>query len=155
MVLDKNFKEFIELLNKNEVKYLVIGGFAVAYHGYPRYTKDIDFWIWAEPSNADRLIKTVADFGLGMLGLQQEDLLDTENVIQLGYEPNRIDLIVQLENLDFETCFAQRQDVSFESIPIHFIGLEDLIKNKQATGRLKDKVDAKELIKNRKKKLKK
>ncbi len=97
MVLDENFKEFIKLLNKNRVKYLVVGGFAVAYHGYPRYTKDIDFWVWADSENASRLLKTVQDFGFGALGLQQEDLSDPENVIQLGYEPHRIDLIIQLE----------------------------------------------------------
>jgi hypothetical protein len=66
MVLDENFKEFIKLLNANAVKYLVIGGYAVAYHGYPRYTKDIDFWIWANPDNADKVLKTVQDFGFGM-----------------------------------------------------------------------------------------
>ena len=83
MVLDKNFKEFIRLLNENDVKYLVIGGFAVAYHGYPRYTKDIDFWIWANPDNADKVLKTIQDFGFGMLGLKKEDLLIESNVIQL------------------------------------------------------------------------
>ena len=152
MVLDENFKEFIRLLNANGVKYLVIGGFAVAYHGYPRYTKDIDFWIWAHPENAEKVIKTIKDFGFGMLGFQIEDLLNPENVIQLGYEPNRIDLIVDLEGLDFEACFANCQEAEFEKIPIHFINLDDLIKNKLSTGRLKDKVDAQTLIKKNKKK---
>ena len=153
MVLDENFKEFIRLLNANDVKYLVIGGFAVAYHGYPRYTKDIDFWIWANPDNADKLLQTVHDFGFGTLGLQKEDLLNETNVIQLGYEPNRIDLIMGLEDMDFETCFAQRQDAEFENLPIYFLNLDDLVKNKLSTGRLKDKVDAQTLVKkNRKKK---
>ena len=154
MVLDKNFKEFIELLNANDVKYLVIGGFAVAYHGYPRYTKDIDFWIWAHPENAKKVIKTIKDFGFGMMGFQIEDLLNPENVIQLGYEPNRIDLIVDLEGLNFEICFANCKDAEFEGIPIHFINLDDLVKNKLSTGRLKDKVDAQTLIKKNKKKKK-
>ena len=145
MDLNNNFKEFIGLLNANGVKYLVVGGFAVAYHGYPRYTKDIDFWVWANPENADRLLKSIEDFGFGSLGLQKSDLLNTENVIQLGYEPQRIDLIVQLEGLDFEACFAERKDVEFEGVPIHFIGYEDLIKNKKSTGRLKDKLDAQTL----------
>ncbi|HOY17189.1 MAG TPA: hypothetical protein PLC89_07850 [Haliscomenobacter sp.] len=151
MVLDKDFKEFIRLLNENEVRYLVIGGYAVAYHGYPRYTKDIDFWIWADPDNADRLIKTIQDFGLGVLGLQKEDLINPDNVIQLGYEPNRIDLIVALEGLDFESCFSRREDVAFEDLNVHFIGLKDLIQNKLSTGRMKDKVDAKTLEKKAKK----
>ncbi len=154
MVLDENFKEFIKLLNANDVKYLVVGGFAVAYHGYPRYTKDIDFWIWANPDNADKLLKTVHDFGFGALGLQKEDLIDENNVIQLGYEPNRIDLIMGLDNLDFETCFAQRQDAEFERLPIYFLNLDDLIKNKLSTGRLKDKVDAQTLVKKNNKKKK-
>ena len=154
MVLDENFSEFIKLLNANDVKYLVVGGFAVAYHGYPRYTKDIDFWIWANPDNADKVLKTVKDFGFGSLGLQKEDLLNEDNIIQLGYEPNRIDLIMDLEGLDFETCFAHRQETEFESLPINFLNLEDLVKNKLATGRLKDKVDAQTLIKKNKKKKK-
>lgn len=94
MVIEKDFREFIRLLNENGVKYLVIGGYAVAFHGYPRYTKDLDFWIWAEPSNAELLLKTIEEFGLGILNLSVEDLTDPDNVIQLGYEPNRIDLIV-------------------------------------------------------------
>lgn len=151
MVLDENFKAFIKLLNENGVKYLVVGGFAVAYHGYPRYTKDIDFWVWADSENAGRLLKTIQDFGFGALDLQQADLSDPENVIQLGYEPNRIDLIVQLEGLDFDTCFAQRQEVTFEGLPIYFIGYEDLIKNKRSTGRLKDKLDVKTLERKAKK----
>ena len=154
MVLDKNFKEFIRLLNENDVKYLVIGGFAVAFHGYPRYTKDIDFWIWANPDNADRVLKSIQDFGFGMLGLKKEDLLIESNVIQLGHEPNRIDLIMDLEGLDFETCFAQRQDSEFEQLSIHFLNLDDLVKNKLSSKRLKDKVDAQTLIKKNKKKKK-
>lgn len=152
MVLDENFKEFIELLNENHVKYLVVGGYAVAYHGYPRYTKDIDFWIWADPENADRILKTIEDFGLGSIGLQKDDLLNPDNVIQLGYEPNRIDLIVQLEGLDFITCYEQRQETSFENLPIPFINLDHLIINKRSTGRLKDKADAKALEKKKNKK---
>lgn len=145
MVLDKDFKEFIQLLNENDVKYLVIGGYAVAFHGYPRYTKDLDFWIWANPDNADRLLKTIQDFGLGMLNLSKEDLLDLDNVIQLGYEPNRIDIIVDLEGLDFESCYAHRVDSMMDSINVHFMGLDDLIKNKLSTGRMQDKVDADKL----------
>jgi hypothetical protein len=89
-----------------------------------------------------------------MLGLQKEDLLDENNVIQLGYEPNRIDLIMGLEDMDFETCFTQRQDTTFEGLAVHFLSLDDLVKNKLSTGRLKDKVDAQTLVKKNKKKKK-
>ena len=152
MVLDSNFREFIELLNAREVKYLVVGGFAVAYHGYPRYTKDIDFWIWAEPDNAERLLKAIEDFGLGMLGLEADDLLNPDNVIQMGYEPNRIDLITQLEGLEFEECFELRVETSFEGVPINFIDLDNLIKSKRLSGRMQDFVDADKLEKQKKKK---
>lgn len=150
MVLDKDFREFIQLLNENKVKYLVIGGYAVAFHGYPRYTKDLDFWIWANPDNADLLLKTIKDFGLGSMNLSKEDLLDLDNVIQIGYEPNRIDVIIDLEGLDFEACYTRRIDSSIGDINIPFIGLEDLIKNKLSTGRMQDKVDASKLKKGRK-----
>ena len=152
MVLDKDFREFIQLLNENKVKYLVIGGYAVAFHGYPRYTKDLDFWIWANPDNADRLLKTIKDFGLGSMNLSKEDLLDLDNVIQIGYEPNRIDVIIDLEGLDFESCYDRRIDSTMDDINVPFIGLEDLIKNKLTTGRMQDKVDANKLKKSKGKK---
>lgn len=152
MVLDSNFREFIQSLNANEVKYLVVGGFAVAYHGYPRYTKDIDFWIWASPENAHRMLQTIRDFGFGTLGLKEEDFLNSANVVQIGQEPNRIDLILGLDGMDFEECFQLREEAVFEGVPIHFIDLASLIKNKRITGRLKDLVDVDELEKQKKKK---
>ena len=145
MVLDENFREFIRLLNAHEVKYLVVGGFAVAYHGHPRYTKDIDFWIWAEPKNAENVLAAIKDFGFGSLDLLQADFLDLDSIIQLGYEPNRIDLITSVEGLDFQSCFSQRKEANFEGIPIHFIDLESLIISKQQAGRLKDLADVEAL----------
>lgn len=152
MALDENFKEFIKLLNANGVKYLVVGGYAVAFHGYPRYTKDLNFWIWADPENAGRTIGAIREFGFSTLGLEPGDFLDLDNVIQIGYEPNRIDLITQLESLDFEACFAARQEGNFEGVTIPFIGIDDLIKNKRQTGRPKDRLDAATLERKQKKK---
>ena len=152
MVLDSNFKEFIQSLNANGVKYLVVGGFAVAYHGYPRYTKDIDFWIWASPENASRILQTIRDFGFGTLGLTEIDFLNPANIIQIGQEPNRIDLILDLEGMDFEDCFQLRQEVVFEGIPINFIDYDNLIKSKRLAGRRKDLLDVDELKKQKKKK---
>lgn len=155
MVLDSNFKEFIQLLNAHGVKYLVVGGFAVAFHGHPRYTKDIDFWIWAEPENAERIIRSIQDFGLGSLGLQPSDFLNPENVIQLGYEPNRIDLLTQMEGIDFEECYRLREEVEFEGIPLNFIDLDHLLVSKRIAGRLKDLADVEKLEKQKLKKRKK
>lgn len=151
MVLDQNFKEFIQSLNANGVKYLVVGGFAVAYHGYPRYTKDIDFWIWVSPENASRMLQAIRNFGFGTLGLTEEDFLNPANVIQIGQEPNRIDLILDLEGMDFEKCFQLRQEVVFEGTPINFIDLDNLIKSKRLAGRRKDLLDVDELKKQKKK----
>lgn len=151
MDLNEDFKEFIALLNANGVKYLVVGGYAVAYHGHPRYTKDLDFWIWANPDNAERLIKTLQDFGFSEMGLQSADFLDARNVVQLGNPPNRIDLITEVSGLDFENAYQNRKEAVFEGISINFISVEDLIKNKSETGRLTDLADVERLTKRKKK----
>ncbi|MFK7950961.1 MAG: hypothetical protein AB8G11_25500, partial [Saprospiraceae bacterium] len=96
MELDKDFKEFIELLNAHNVQYLVIGGYAVNFHGYPRYTKDIDFWLWMTDENIEKLLQVIKSFGFGSLGLDKSDFSDADNIIQLGYEPYRIDLLMDV-----------------------------------------------------------
>ena len=105
MVLNADFREFIKSLNENEVKYLVVGGYAVAHYGYPRYTKDLDFWVWAEKGNSERIIQSIKDFGFESLQLVPQDFLNPDNIIQLGYPPNRIDLITYLSGVDFNSCF--------------------------------------------------
>ncbi|MFA9213846.1 MAG: nucleotidyltransferase [Candidatus Methylacidiphilales bacterium] len=147
MELSKDFKEFIELLNANKVKYLVVGGYAVGYHGHPRYTKDIDLWILMKRSNAENVINAVKEFGFESLGLTEDDFLDTENIIQLGFPPNRIDILTDIAGVDFETCFNNKVVVEFEGSEINFISLIDLITNKEAAGRLQDLADAEKLKK--------
>lgn len=138
MVLNEDFKEFIALLNDNQVKYLVVGGYAIAFYGHPRYTKDLDFWIWPDPENAVKMAKTLRDFGFSSLGIQASDFLSIDNVIQLGQPPNRIDLITSVSGLDFETAFSSRTEEIFEGLPINFVSFDDLVKNKTASGRLQD-----------------
>jgi hypothetical protein len=89
-MLNQDFKEFIKLLKEHEVRYLVIGGYAVALHGHPRYTKDLDIWVEMELNNAKRLMDVLKVFGFGSVGLTQEDFLTSDQVIQLGYPPNRM-----------------------------------------------------------------
>ena len=96
MVLSQDFKEFVQLLNEHKVRYLVIGGYAVAFHGHPRYTKDIDVWIGLDKGNAGNLLNALKDFGFGSLGLKTEDFLNSDQVVQLGYPPNRIDLLTRI-----------------------------------------------------------
>ena len=145
MVLNKDFREFIELLNAKGVKYLVVGGYAVALHGYPRYTKDIDIWIELAPENASRLVRSLEQFGFGSLGLKEQDFLDADTIIQLGYPPRRIDLLTTLPGVDFDQCFAERVVVDFDELPVNFIDLENLKKNKLATGRAQDIADIENL----------
>ena len=147
MVLNKDFREFIELLNEKEVKYLVVGGYAVAFHGYPRYTKDIDFWIWLNRENARKTIEVIKEFGFSSLGLTEDDLLDSENVIQLGYPPARIDLLTDLVGIDFDQCFESRSVVDINGLEVNFIDLDSLIKTKILTDRPQDRIDAEQLEK--------
>ncbi len=140
-MLNPDFKEFIKLLNEHKVRYLVVGGYAVAFHGHPRYTKDIDVWVWLEPSNIERLLKALATFGFASLGLKKEDFLEVDAVIQLGYPPSRIDLMTSVTGLEFEDIYADHIEVNVDGISLSVVGLEGLIQNKRATGRLQDLAD--------------
>lgn len=99
--LNPDLREFIELLNVNDVEYLVVGGYAVAFHGYPRYTKDIEIWVWIDPSIASRIIRALEQFGFSSLGLMQEGFLVPDQIIQLGNPPNRIDLLTTIPGVEF------------------------------------------------------
>ncbi len=145
MVITQDFKEFIESLNGNDVKYLVIGGFAVAFHGHPRYTKDLDIWVNSTNSNVKKLLKALNDFGFGSLGLTLEDFLNPENVIQLGYPPNRIDLVTEINGVNFELCYVQKVETQIDGLKVNFIDLKNLKKNKKATGRAQDLADLENL----------
>ncbi|HAG83052.1 MAG TPA: hypothetical protein DCL61_18290 [Cyanobacteria bacterium UBA12227] len=144
-MLNQDFKEFIEFLNKYKVRYLVIGGYAVALHGHPRYTKDLDIWIEMEPKNAQRLIDALTEFGFGSIGLAPEDFLTPDQVIQLGYPPNRIDLVTTPDGVDFETCYSSKVVIEIDNIQVNFIDLENLKINKKASGRLQDLADLENL----------
>jgi hypothetical protein len=144
-VLNQDFKEFIGSLNDNGVKYLVVGGYAVAFHGHPRYTRDLDIWIQVSPENASRLMKAIRQFGFESLGLREEDFLVTDQVIQLGYPPNRIDVIGSADGVNFEECYPARVQVNVGGIQVDFIDLEHLKKNKKSSGRLQDLADLENL----------
>lgn len=144
-MFSQDFKEFIQFLNDNEVHYLVVGGYAVALHGYPRYTKDIDIWIESSLDNADRLLKALNQFGFGLVGLKIEDFLEPDQIIQLGYPPNRIDLLTSLVGVEFESCYESRIMVTIEDMLVNFIDIANLKKNKKASGRLQDLADVENL----------
>lgn len=136
-----DFKEFIESLNANNVRYLVVGGYAVAFHGHPRYTKDLDIWIESKPENARELVKALKQFGMDSLDLEENDFLVDDQVVQLGYAPNRIDILSSVDGVDFPNCYSRRVHIQIDGVDVDFISLSDLKKNKLASGRLQDLAD--------------
>ena len=145
MVLNKDFREFIVLLNKHEVQYIIVGGYAVAFHGHPRYTNDIDFWILPNPENGEKLLTALHDFGFASLELAVDDFTIPNKVIQLGQPPCRIDILSSISGVNFVESFPSSKEMEIDGLTVRFIGLDDLIKNKKATGRLRDLSDIEEL----------
>lgn len=144
-MFNQDFKEFIASLNANQVRYLVVGAYAVAYHGYPRYTKDLDIWIDRTSTNADHLVEALQGFGFGSLGLKTEDFLEEDQIIQIGYPPNQIDILTSVPGVTFESCYSAKREVEIMDIVVNFIDLESLKKNKRASGRLQDLADLEKL----------
>jgi hypothetical protein len=147
MPLSKDLREFIALLNSNEVEYLVVGAFAVAWHGWPRYTADLDVLVRPSEGNVGRLFTALAQFGFGTTGIQAGDFLTPGMVIQLGIQPNRVDILTSISGLSFDEAWDSRTQGSLEGIEARFIGRDALILNKESTGRAKDLGDAGELRK--------
>ena len=145
MRLNKDLREFIALLNSTGVKYLIVGGHAVAFHGYPRFTGDMDFFVERAPENAVLLEQVLENFGFAGLGLTAKDFAEAEAVVQLGRPPNRIDLLTSIDGVSFEEAWKRKIDAELDGIPVHFIGKQDLCANKQASGRPQDAADLSKL----------
>lgn len=143
MKLPEDFKEFIELLNAHQVKYLIVGGYAVGFHSRPKFTQDIDFWIDKREHNARKVLSVLKDFGFGDLNVKISDLTNPDMVIQLGYAPLRIDIITDLSGLNFSEAYARKVKGNYLGIDTYFISIEELIKNKEIAGRDKDLLDIK------------
>ncbi len=142
MHLQKDIREFIELLHSQKVECLLVGGYALAFHGAPRFTEDIDFLVLVSPENADRLERVLLAFGFGDVGIQREDFLKRDQVIQLGRAPNRIDLLTGLSGVSWEEAWQSRESLDLGEVQVSVIGREVLIKNKRASGRPQDLADA-------------
>lgn len=141
MEFDKDFSEFVALLARHDVRYMIVGGYALAAHGLPRATGDLDAWIWTDSANADRLLAALEEFGFGGIGIEHEDLTSPDCVVQLGYPPYRIDLLTRISGVGFESAWERRVDVVLGGVVVPFIGREDLIANKRASGRPQDVAD--------------
>lgn len=142
-----DFREFVALLNKHEVQYMVVGGYAVGIHGHPRYTGDLDIWLLPDEKNAAKVLKAIIDFDFGSLNIKETDLAKENSVIQLGYPPLRIDLLTSIDGVHFHECYPNRKKIEIDGLPVNFIGYADLIKNKKATGRHQDLGDIENLEK--------
>jgi hypothetical protein len=147
MPLNRDLREFVECLNSNKVEYLIVGALAVSWHGYPRYSADIDFLIRPTQENAERVLEALHQFGFGSLDVSRSDLTASGKVIQLGYEPNRIDLMTSISGVTFDEAWQTRAAGDIDGLPVVFIGLAELLRNKDASGRGKDRIDAEELRK--------
>ena len=137
-MLSKDFKEFVALLKKHKAEYMIVGGYAVGVHGYPRYTGDLDIWLNPTPSNAEQMLRAIDEFGFGSFKLTVADLTKENNVIQFGQPPLRIDLLTSIDGVTFDACYANRKVVTFDGLSMNFIGYHDLVTNKKATGRHRD-----------------
>lgn len=140
-MFSKDFREFVALLIKHKAEYLIVGGYAVGIHGYPRYTGDLDIWLNTTEENAARVLKAVNEFGFSSFNLTIEDLMKEGNVIQLGYPPLRIDLLNQIDGVAFIECYANKKVIEIDKLEINFISYADLLKNKRASNRPQDAAD--------------
>jgi len=143
--LDRDFREFIELFTANDVRFLIVGGYAVAAHGLPRYTGDLDAWVWVDGENAARIVRSLEAFGFSNLGLTEEDFNQPDRVVQLGYPPYRIDILTSIEGVEFDGAWERRVVVPLDGVDVPFIGRDDLLKNKRVAGRPQDIADVERL----------
>jgi predicted nucleotidyltransferase len=144
-MLNRNFREFIRLLEDAGVRFLVVGGYAVCVHGFPRYTGDLDIYVAISRENAEKLLKVFADFGFTDLDVTREDFLAEDFVIEIGREPLKIQVLTGIDGVTFDECYRGRTMVKEDGLDIPFIGREELLKNKAASPRAKDKIDLEEL----------
>ena len=144
--LQSDLKEFIALLNSRKAEYIVVGGHAVAFHGYPRFTGDIDFFLRATPDNAERVLSVLKDFGFGDLQIGISDLTTPNRVIQLGRPPNRIDLLTSISGVEFDDAWPSRVSTDLDGEQVSFLGLNELIQNKRASNRENDRADVSKLL---------
>ena len=137
----KDFKEFLLLLNSKKIEYLVVGGYAVGYHGYPRATGDMDVWIAINEKNASNMVDALREFGFDFPELNKEIFLKEEKVIRMGVPPMRLEILTSIDGVSFETCFDNRVIADFGAFKVNFISKEDLLTNKSTSGRPQDLVD--------------
>jgi predicted nucleotidyltransferase len=145
MELQSDFQEFFKSLNKHDVEYVVVGAYALAFHGRPRATDDLDVFVAANPHNARRVLAALKDFGFGSLDIKEEDLSTPRFFFRLGRAPNQIDILTNLEGTTWDEVWQQRIESEYGGVPVHVIGREQFIQAKRSSGRLQDLGDIEKL----------
>lgn len=141
MEVQRDFRELLALFNARQIDYIIVGAYALAFHGAPRYTGDLDILVRPDGENAKRILKALEEFGFGALGLTAEDFSAPEKVVQLGVAPVRIDLVTSLTGLSWEKAAAGRVKGTYGDVGVHYLGKKEFIQNKRAIGRKKDLAD--------------
>ena len=141
MEVQRDFKELLALFNAHDVDYLIVGAYALAYYGSPRYTGDMDILVRADLENARRILSALEEYGFGSLGLRNEDFSSPDKIVQLGVVPVRVDIITSITGLSWEEAAASREYGNYGDVAVHYLGKRAFIRNKQALGRKKDLAD--------------
>ena len=147
-MLNKDYKEMLQILLNNKVRFLVVGAYAMGAYGYPRATGDIDIWVEASSENSEKIHQSLSEFGAPLSEVTKTTFCEEGIVFQIGVAPRRIDIITKIDGVDFNKAYSDKQKMEIEGIKIPFLSKEDLIKNKESTGREKDQLDVKYLREN-------
>ena len=146
-MLNSDLIDLLQILNKNEAKFIIVGAHAVIQYTEPRYTKDLDIWVESTVENSKKVWKSLTEFGAPLENVNLSDFQNEENMFQIGLEPNRIDIIMGIENLSFEDCWENSDFFEFDSVKVKVLDVDSLIKSKSNTGRLQDQIDIEKLEK--------
>ena len=143
--LPPDFKEFLKLLNEHNIRYLLIGGYAVGYHGYPRATADMDIWVAMQPENAEKIVSALREFGFDLPELSAELFLKEEQIVRMGVPPVRLEIITSISGVSFDECYEDRVTDILDGVEVNLISLKNLKVNKKASGRYRDLDDLENL----------
>jgi hypothetical protein len=144
-MLNEDYRDMLHALSEEKVKFLLVGAYALAAHGYPRATMDMDIWVMPSRQNADAVLRALRRFGAPLHNLTKEDLQKNGTIFQIGVAPRRIDIITAASGLQFEETYGRSLSVNIEGIEVHIPSIDDLIRNKRALGRTKDLADVEAL----------
>jgi hypothetical protein len=144
-MLNEDYKEMLQILLDNKIKFLVVGAYAMGVYGYPRATGDIDIWVLASVENSEKIFKSLKQFGAPLQQINDKTFTEQGVIFQIGVAPRRIDIITRIDGVDFDKAYENRQEIAIENMNIPVISIKDLIRNKESTGREKDALDSKEL----------